>query len=107
MAITCAENKYTAEFDRRFGRAACFCLFDEISGITQFVENNSSGETEGIGTRAAERMAGLGINKIISGDFGPKAMELLNKFDIQMVILQTDSITVQEILDKLKNKTIN
>ena len=46
-------------------------------------------------------MIELGVNKIISGDFGPKAKEMLEKFNIQMVIIEDDSQTIQTIIDKI------
>lgn len=49
-------------------------------------------------------MIGLEVKKIISGDFGPFAMDLLKKFNIQMVILQDSQLTVQEIINKLIKK---
>ena len=48
-------------------------------------------------------MVELGVKKVISGDFGPKAKDLLDKFKIQMVVIQDDT-TVAEIIEKLKNK---
>ena len=40
--------------------------------------------------------------KRASGDFGPKAKDLLEKLNIQMVIIQEDDLTVGDIIDKLK-----
>ncbi|WP_262487049.1 hypothetical protein [Geofilum rubicundum] len=41
------------------------------------------------------------MQKVVSGDFGPKAKDLLEKFDIQMVVVQ-DDLTVELLLEKLK-----
>jgi predicted Fe-Mo cluster-binding NifX family protein len=46
-------------------------------------------------------MVELGVKKIISGDFGPNAKNLLNKFQIQMVVIQDDNNTVQDIINSL------
>ena len=100
--ITSQGNNPTAQFDLRFGRAAYFCVLDETTGETQFIENQHAEAQGGAGTKAAEKMVELGVNKIISGDFGPKAKDLIGKFNIQMVILRDDSNTVQNIIDKLK-----
>lgn len=101
--ITCSENEISSRFDRRFGRAAWYCLYDEKSGATTFIKNENIHADQGAGIKGAEKMIELDINKIISGDFGPKAKDLLNKFNIQLVILQDDELTVQDIIDKLKN----
>ena len=100
--ITSSGNTIDSNFDRRFGRAAWFCLYDEQTGQTEFVENDSKDVQGGAGTRTAEKMVELKVNKIISGDFGPKAKDLLNKLNIQMVIIQDDNITVADIISRIK-----
>jgi len=101
--ITSATNKKSAAFDRRFGRAAWFCLYDDQTGETEFFENSNVNSSNGAGIKAAEKAVELKVEKVISGDFGPKAKELLEKFEIQMVILQGDDLTVDRIIQKLKN----
>lgn len=99
--ITSSGNKKKSLFDKRFGRAAWFCLYDEETRETTFIENENHEASNGAGTKAAEKMVELNVDKIISGDFGPKAKELLEKFNIQMVIIQEDGIQVKNILEKL------
>lgn len=89
-------------FDLRFGRAAWFCLLDETNGKTSFFKNEYQEAPHGAGTRAAEKAIELGASKVISGDFGPKAKELLEKFNIQMVIISDDSYTIKDIVQKIK-----
>jgi predicted Fe-Mo cluster-binding NifX family protein len=92
--ITSSGNDQLSIFDKRFGRAAWFCLYDEENGNTEFYENEHKDASGGAGTKAAE--------KIISGDFGPKAKDLLDKFSVQMVIIQDENITISDIIDKIK-----
>jgi predicted Fe-Mo cluster-binding NifX family protein len=99
--ITASGNIPTSPFDKRFGRAAWFCLFDDVSGQMEFLENEYANANGGAGTKVAEKMVELGVRKVISGDFGPKAKDLLEKFDIQMVVVQ-DDLTVELLLEKLK-----
>lgn len=91
-----------SQFDLRFGRAAWFCLLDETSGKTSYFKNEYNDAPHGAGTRAAEKVIELGATKVISGDFGPKAKELLEKFNIQMVIIPDDTNTINDIVQKLK-----
>ncbi|MCW3787724.1 NifB/NifX family molybdenum-iron cluster-binding protein [Plebeiibacterium sediminum] len=100
--ITSTGNSLGSDFDLRFGRAAWFCLHDEESGECTFIENVNADDSNGAGLKVSERMVELGVGKVISGDFGPKAKDLLDKFNIQMVILQNEGATIQNILDKLK-----
>lgn len=101
--ITSSGNSLNSPFDRRFGRAAWFCLFDEDNGEVEFYENDNLNSSHGAGTKAAEKMVELDVKKIISGDFGPKARDVLEKFNIQMVIIQDDNTTIQNIIDIIKN----
>ena len=101
--ITSTGNTTDARFDLRFGRGAWFCLYNEDTGETTFHENVYADAQGGAGQKAAEKMVELGVKKIISGDFGPKAKDLLDRFKIQMVIIQDDNQTVGDIIEKLKS----
>ena len=101
-AITSSGDSLQSEFDMRFGRAAWFCLLNEETGRHEFIENESVNATGGAGIKAAEKMIELGVAKIISGDFGPKAKDLLEKFNIQMVILGNTHTSIKDIIIKLK-----
>ena len=100
--ITAAGNTVASQFDRRFGRAGWFCIYDEETKAVEFYMNDYSNANSGAGTKAAEKMVELNVGKVISGDFGPKAKDLLDKFNIQMVIIQDDNISVENIIQRLK-----
>jgi len=99
--ITAKSNDLKASFDLRFGRGAYFCVYNSDNGEVSFIENLSANAQGGAGTKTAEKMVELGITKVISGDFGPKAKDLLNQFKIQMVILQDEDKTIQDIIDMI------
>jgi len=99
--ITSQGNSKESLFDTRFGRAAWFCIYNENSRDTEFKENIYAQAQGGAGRQAAEMMASLGVTKVISGDFGPKAKELLDKLNIQMVVIPNEDTTVQNIINKL------
>lgn len=101
--ITSKGNNQKEPFDPRFGRAAWFCLIDNESGRSSFLKNDQAEATGGAGVKVAEKMVELGVDKVISGDFGPKAKELLEKFNIQMVIISDDHQSIKEIISRLKN----
>lgn len=100
--ISSTGSKPGSDFDLRFGRAGWFCLLDEDSGETNFFKNEHKDASHGAGTKVVEKVVELGAGKVISGDFGPKAKELLEKFNIQMVIIQDKHTTVADIIKKLK-----
>jgi predicted Fe-Mo cluster-binding NifX family protein len=101
--ITSTGNQLNSIFDLRFGRASWFCLYDDQTGEISFIENENINSPSGAGTKTVEKVVELGVQKVISGDFGPKAKELLEKFNIQMVLLEDDNNTVQRIIDQLKS----
>jgi predicted Fe-Mo cluster-binding NifX family protein len=100
--ITSTGDNLDSGFDLRFGRAAWFCLLDETTGVTTFYENKSNEVSHGAGTKAVEKVVELGAGRVISGDFGPRATELLEKFKVQMVLLSDDSRSVADIVDSIK-----
>ena len=100
--ITSTGNQVTSAFDQRFGRAAWFCLLDDETGKTRFIKNGFEEAAQGAGRTVVEKLAGLGASKVISGDFGPKAKELLDQLNVQMVIISEDSLTVADIIGKIK-----
>jgi predicted Fe-Mo cluster-binding NifX family protein len=100
--ISSTGNKLDSGFDLRFGRAGWFCLLDEETGETSFYENENKDANHGAGTKVVEKVVELGATRVISGDFGPKAKELLEKFNIQMVLLSDDSKSIADIADGIK-----
>ncbi|MGW8314955.1 MAG: NifB/NifX family molybdenum-iron cluster-binding protein [Bacteroidales bacterium] len=100
--ITSAGDRVSSAFDQRFGRAAWFCLLDEETGQTRFLQNEFAEASQGAGRKVVEKVAGLGVNKVISGDFGPKTRELLEHLNIQMVMINDDAVTVADIIKKIK-----
>jgi predicted Fe-Mo cluster-binding NifX family protein len=89
-------------FDLRFGRASWFCVLDEQTKETSFVENEQKDANHGAGTRVVEKVVELGATRVISGDFGPKAKELLEKFNIQMVLISDESQSISDIIQRMK-----
>lgn len=103
VVISSAGDAVESDFDMRFGRAAWFCIYDTDTNSTSFFQNEHIDANHGAGTKVAEKMIELKVAKAISGDFGPKAKELLDKFNVQMVIVDEDT-TVKKIINKLKDK---
>jgi predicted Fe-Mo cluster-binding NifX family protein len=100
--ISSSGNSLKSPFDLRFGRAGWFCLFDEETGETSFFENEYKDEFHGAGGKVVEKVVEMGVSRVISGDFGPRAKEMLNRFNIQMVIIPDENQTIASIIAKLK-----
>lgn len=102
VIITSTGNQLYSEFDLRFGRAGWFCLYDNKTNTSDFIKNSFKDVNGGAGTKSSEMVAELGAQKIISGHFGPKAKELLEQLNIQMVEMPDNKLTVQDIIKKLE-----
>nr|NQU94428.1 dinitrogenase iron-molybdenum cofactor biosynthesis protein [Bacteroidota bacterium] len=100
--ITAAEPNLKSLMDLRFGRCQYFCLFDDANGGVSFIKNEGQDAQGGAGTKAAEKMISLGVKRIISGDFGPKAKELLDKFQIQLIKITDNNKSINEIISSIK-----
>ncbi|MFP4471739.1 MAG: NifB/NifX family molybdenum-iron cluster-binding protein [Bacteroidota bacterium] len=100
--ITSTGPETEARMDPRFGRAAFFCLYDHQTGDIAFIQNEFRDAQGGAGTKVAEKVLQMNAGRVISGDFGPKAKELLDKFEIQLVKYNDDQKTIAEIIDSIK-----
>jgi len=102
--ITSVGNSLESKLDLRFGRAMWFCVYNPETNESEFLENLNVNVNGGAGTKAAETAAELGISKIISGDFGPKAKSLLERLKIQMIIMPDNSKSIQQIIETMNFK---
>lgn len=103
IVITSSGNNLTSKFDMRFGRCAWFCLYDSENQNAEFIKNENKDINGGAGTKTAAKVAELGAAQVISGDFGPKAKSMLEKFNIQMVIFDEATKNIEEIIETIKN----
>jgi len=101
--ITSQGSDLGSTFDLRFGRGAYFCIYNDETKDSSFIKNEFAEVQGGAGTKASEKMIELGVTKVISGDFGPKAKDLLNQFNIQMVILEDEEKKIAEIIELMSN----
>ena len=100
--ITAMEANLESKLDPRFGRAAWFCLHDSSDGQTSFIKNEFKDAQGGAGTKVVEKLLNMKVERIVSGDFGPKAKDLLDKYKIQLVKMHDDQKTIKEIISTLK-----
>jgi predicted Fe-Mo cluster-binding NifX family protein len=101
ILITSQGENLDSLFDLRFGRGKYFCIYDDETKKSDFIENKNANAMGGAGTKTSEQIIELGVQKVISGDFGPKAKDLLVKFGVQMVIIKDTDKTIGEIINSL------
>ena len=78
IAITAATAGALGMMDGRFGRAPYFLVFDTRAQTWEIHENEQNAELEhSAGTQAAQAIERLGAKVLITGQIGPKALQLL------------------------------
>lgn len=106
IAITATDNDLSAKMDKRFGRCSYFAVVDEENKKTEFLRNPNSEANEGAGPASVQFISELGVRKVISGDFGAKATDLMNELGVERVCLNNDVKSIAEIIISLKNGTL-
>jgi predicted Fe-Mo cluster-binding NifX family protein len=89
--------------DSRFGRAAFFAVYDDVTTQWNFVPNQQNLQAaQGAGTQAAQTVIDVEADVLIAANVGPKAMAALQANGIS--VFQTiTSMTVQQALEAFQN----
>ena len=108
LAISISGNKLESPFDPRFGRAAAFCLVDSKTDEWTAHDNPAISASGGAGVQAAQFIAKLGAQVIISGAYGPNAFKTLSAAGIEMYLAPTDeTLTAADVLAVFKAGKLN
>lgn len=84
--------------DERFGRAARIVVVDTDSGTVESIDNTAGiSAAQGAGIQAAERVANLGVEALVTMHCGPKAFAVLKRAGVE--VWSAPSCTVGEALD--------
>lgn len=103
IAISVSGNTFDSPFDPRFGRAAAFCMVDSETGVWTAHENPALSASGGAGVPAAQFVAKLGAQAVISGAYGPNAFDTLSPAGIEMYHAPTgETLTAAEVLALFK-----
>jgi predicted Fe-Mo cluster-binding NifX family protein len=91
-----------ATMDDRFGRAEAFLVAERGTATTiETIHNASVAASRGAGTGAASLLKSAGIGAVISGRFGPKALDALRALGIE-AWAAPPAITAKEALRLLE-----
>ncbi|AGF76961.1 hypothetical protein UWK_00376 [Desulfocapsa sulfexigens DSM 10523] len=87
IAITATGNTLDSMVDPRFGRAAWFLIIDtETKELLQAINNIAGKEAaHGAGISAAAQVADIGVEALLTGRVGPKALPVLEKAGVKAV----------------------
>lgn len=104
IAITSTGNSPDSKIDSRFGRCAYFVVFDTETQATEFVPNPNRDNVEGAGPASVQLVAGRGVSKVVSGEFGAKVKGIFDSLKIQLIVMNDTEKTVTDIIALLNHK---
>ena len=105
VAFTTSGQSLDAPLDSRFGRAAKFLVYDIETGTIDIVDNEQNlNAPQGAGIQAAQTVARLGVDSIVTGHCGPKAFHVLSTAGVR--VYTSDAVTIAEALEALRSGTL-
>lgn len=72
-----------SEVDPQFGRCKYFVIIDPETGSVTSIQNPGSETSSGAGIRAAEAIAGAGVDTLLTGSVGPNSFSILSEAGIE------------------------
>ena len=97
IAISASGGTLDSPFEPRFGRVPGFVLYDSDSGEIRHVDNSGNMTlNQGAGIKTAQAIAQEGVEVLITGKVGPKALRALQQRNIQIV--EGTGQTVRQVL---------
>lgn len=93
LAVTAKEATLQGELDPHFGRARKFIVYDTASAQFSVHDNaRNLNAAQGAGIQAAQNVAQLGANILITGNVGPKAFRALGAAGIKVFLATSGSV---------------
>jgi len=97
IAVSSAGKSLDSLFEPRFGRVPGFVLYNTESEEVIHIDNTANMDREkGAGIKAAQAVAQLGAEVLLTGKVGPRAMQVLEKKNIRFA--EGKGQTVREAL---------
>lgn len=100
LCISSKGSSLDSDVDPRFGRCHSFLFVDTESMGCHELSNASIAASSGAGIQAAQRIARMGAEIVITGNIGPNAFETLKAANI--VVITGFSGTIREAVDAYK-----
>ena len=101
VVVTSQGIEMDSETDPRFGRASCFIVVDTDTGTHQVVDNAQNlNAAQGAGIQAAQTVAKLHAEAVLTGHCGPKAFRVLKEAGVKIYVGVEG--TVESAVEKLK-----
>jgi len=92
IAVSAAGQNLEARLDPRFGRCSYFLIIDMDSMELEVCDNVNAAMGSGAGVQAAQFVASKGAMAVITGNCGPKAMDVLSAAGIKVFTGQDGNV---------------
>ncbi len=101
IAVSASGQDLDARIDQRFGRCDHFLIIDTDTLETQAYPNENNTQTSGAGVQAASFVIAKGARTVLTGNCGPKAMDV---FDAEGIPVYTGQAgVVREAVQAFKD----
>ncbi len=101
IAISSTQGTLDAPVDERFGRAAGFIIYDTETKEHSAVDNvQNLNAPQGAGIQAAQNVANAGVEFVITGHCGPKAMRTPTAAGVK--VITGASGTVSDMIERFE-----
>jgi predicted Fe-Mo cluster-binding NifX family protein len=102
-AIASSGKEMNSNIDNRFGRSPFFAIYDHQTKETSFIDNPFKNEQGGVGPKIVSKLAENKVTKVVAHEFGPKAKDMLDTLNIQMVIIEDTNKTINSIIELMQS----
>ncbi|WP_462273136.1 NifB/NifX family molybdenum-iron cluster-binding protein [Methanohalophilus sp.] len=104
ICITSKGNEPDFDIEPRFGRAPYFIITNTETGEFETKENTAASATGGAGIQAAQDVAKMQADVLITGNVGPNAYEVLSTAGIEVVTIS--GVSVKEAVEQYNKGTL-
>ena len=105
VAISAAGKNLESTIDERFGRCRYFIILETDDMRYEVIENTNADLSTSAGIQSASLVASKGVEAVITGNCGPKAMQVFATTTIQVIIGQHGM--VKDVVEKFKRGELN
>jgi len=87
IAVSSTGKNLSSQVDEIFGRCPYFLIVEiddkKVKGF-EAIENKNVNQMDGAGIATAQMVAEKNVSAVIAGSVGPRALDVLKQFDIQV-----------------------
>jgi predicted Fe-Mo cluster-binding NifX family protein len=105
VAISAAGKNLESTIDERFGRCRYFMIIETDDMSYEVIENTNADLSTSAGIQSASLVASKGVDAVITGNCGPKAMQVFAATTMAVIIGQHGRI--KDVVEKFKRGELN